>query len=61
MRVRTDLYSGENGETKLTTPVDALNAAVELYQSANYVAENALVDPNALKIWMNYLPPANEP
>jgi hypothetical protein len=60
LRVRTDLYAGESGELDLNKPIETLGQAVELYQTANQVVGNALVDPEALKLFMNYLPAANE-
>lgn len=59
MIVRTDLLSGESTAPTGANPVNALNKAWEIYQTANQVAENALTDPNALKLFMNYLPSAN--
>jgi hypothetical protein len=60
MHVRTNLVSGETTPTTLPSPVDALNTAVDLYQTASNVVGNALTDPNALKLFMNYLPPADQ-
>lgn len=60
MHVRTDLYAGESAELDLNKPIETLGQAVDLYQTANHVVSNALVDPEALKLFMYYLPAANE-
>jgi len=57
--VRTGLRAGESPELDLSNPIAALSNAFDLYQTATQVANNALVDPDALKLFMNYLPSAN--
>lgn len=59
LRVRTGLCAGEAAEQSFTTPADALGTAVSLYQTAAQVANGALTNPDALKLFMDYLPKAN--
>lgn len=59
LRVRTGLRAGEAAELSFTTPADALGTAVGFYQTAAQVANGALTNPEALKLFMDYLPKAN--
>jgi len=60
MHVRTNIIAGEMPTSNGPTANEVLNTAIDLYQTANAVVANSLVDPNALKLFMNYLPPANQ-
>ncbi len=60
MHVRTNIFAGEMPASSGPTLDGVLNTALELVQTANTVAANALVDPNALKLFMNYLPAADQ-
>jgi hypothetical protein len=60
MHVRTNIFSGETQNPLFETPLEAVNTAMNWYQTASSVVQNALVDPNALKLFMDFLPPADQ-
>jgi len=60
MHVRTNIFAGEMPASSSPTADEVLNTAKNLFETANTVVANSLVDPNALKLFMNYLPAANQ-
>lgn len=60
MHVRTNINAGDQTETAVVDRTDPFSTAIDLYKTANTIVENSLTDPNALKLLMNYLPPANQ-
>jgi hypothetical protein len=60
MQVRTNIYSGETQIPPIESPLEALDAVMNLYQTANSVVQNALTDPNALKLFIGFIPPADQ-
>jgi hypothetical protein len=59
MRVRTDLKAGNTPEALSAMPENILSTTKSLYATASDVIENSLSDPNALKLFNNFLPPAD--